>query len=92
MKLSEALVLKAEWYLNTSNAEDTELSILLNDHEFVEDKSKPDMFWETYAHIKTNWKQWFGASNDVISYLCLLESELQKDEEYAAINIPFYPK
>jgi hypothetical protein len=83
MKLSEALVLKAEWYHpeGYNRIVDLDVSAALNDWELTKDRSKPDMFWETLNHTKTAYPEWTFSTNDNLSWLLLLESELQKDEE-----------
>lgn len=81
MKLSEALVLKAEWWIAPAREYlDVEIEKLL-------DSELPETDWYYLASraVKNNTGYHFRGT-DTESYLCLLESELQKDIELANIQ------
>jgi hypothetical protein len=72
MKLSEALKLKAQWWMLRS-PEDQEVEDILDGS---------NMFMKTVYHIQDNYPEHVKhATNEQRAYICLLESELQKDEE-----------
>lgn len=90
MKLSEALTLKAEWWLapidDNDNELEEELCILLNDEDSKSyDPALPNMFYKTSECIRINYPvpaKGQALNKYGIAWLCLLEAEFQKDEEY----------
>jgi regulation of enolase protein 1 (concanavalin A-like superfamily) len=77
MKLSEALTLKAEWWVVDSL--DVENNIL---EDILENSCGKDMFDETAGLMIDLYEtKWLTAGNETASYLCLLEAEHQKDKE-----------